>query len=56
MEKLDLRKKKQYIGKVYVWKEKNNNFSVGINGTSKHFLVNKDELRSKINELNKLNK
>ena len=40
---IDARKKRQYfkningLNDVYVWKEKKNIYSVGINGTSHHF-------------------
>lgn len=41
--KIDARLKKQYfknvhkLNDVYVWKEKKDTYSVGINGTSHHF-------------------
>lgn len=36
--KLDLRKKQQYLGRIYVWLyPKKNELLYGINGTSEHF-------------------
>lgn len=41
--KIDTRKRKQYfknvngLNNVYVWKEKDKTYSVGINGTSHHY-------------------
>ena len=53
MEKIlgiDFRKKNQRVGNIYVWKEKDG-FGVGINGTSQHFKVDKNSLKTKIEEL-----
>lgn len=37
---LDMRKRRQYLGNVYVWLYQNKNeLAYGINGTSKHFLI-----------------
>ena len=37
---LDMRKRRQYLGNIYVWLYQNKNeLAYGINGTSKHFLI-----------------
>ena len=52
---LDMRKRRQYLGNVYVWLYQNKNeLAYGINGTSKHFLINgykdltKEEIINKV--------
>jgi len=55
--KIDFRKKKQYFknrngnNDVYVWKNKDNSFSIGINGTSMHYKVDKSFVIDKVKEL-----
>ena len=55
--KIDFRKKQQSfvningLNNVYVWKEKDNFFGVGINGTSEHYKVSKENVLEKVNVL-----
>ena len=44
---IDFRKKSQYIGNIYIWKEKDG-YGVGINGSSHHYKVSKDNVYSKV--------
>lgn len=59
--KVDFRKKQQSfknvngLSDVYVWKEENNFYGVGINGTSHHHKVHIDNVSAKINLLINLN-
>ena len=48
--KIDYRKKKQHIGNIYIWKEMDG-YGVGINGTSNHFLVSKENVQTKVDFL-----
>jgi hypothetical protein len=60
--KLDFRKKTQRfknvngLNSVYVWKEKDNSYGVGINGTSHHYRVDKEDVAQKVNLLINLKK
>jgi hypothetical protein len=55
--KIDFRKKEQRfrningLNDVYLWKEKDNYFGVGINGTSHHYKISKNNVVEKVNLL-----
>ncbi len=55
--KIDFRKKEQTfknqngLNNVYVWKEGNNSYGVGINGTSHHYKVDKADVKTKVKTL-----
>jgi hypothetical protein len=55
--KIDFRKRQQEfknrngLNNIYVWKEKTGKYGVGINGTSQHFEVLKENVQDKVIEL-----